>query len=193
MKLPGYSGHKSSAVTWLGEIADGWDVRPIKYIVATPVTDGPHATPDIFQEGIPFVSAEAIKHGKIDFDKIRGHITEDDHNLFSKKYKPQRGDIFLVKSGATTGRVAIVETDAEFNIWSPLAAIRCEPKTVDRYFLFFYLQSEEFQTGIELGWNFGTQQNIGMGVIGNLVRLHRRSVLAILQVSRSHLVLLCRS
>jgi len=30
------------------------------------------------------------------------------------------------------------------------------------------MHSKEFQTGIELSWNFGTQQNIGMGVIENL-------------------------
>lgn len=168
MNYPRYPAHKSSGVTWLGEIAEHWGVRPIKYLVTATVTDGPHATPDILSEGIPFVSAEAINHGKINFDKIRGHIAEEDHNLFSKKYKPQRGDIYLVKSGATTGRLAIVETDIEFNIWSPLAAIRCDPAIIDRYFLFFYMHSKEFQTGIELSWNFGTQQNIGMGVIENL-------------------------
>ena len=74
----------------------------------------------------------------------------------------------MVKSGATTGRVAMVETDMEFNIWSPLAAIRCNPKLADKHFLFFYMQSKEFQTAIELSWSFGTQQNIGMGVIQNL-------------------------
>ncbi len=168
MKLSSYPAHKESDVTWLGGIAEDWGVRPIKYLVITPVTDGPHATPEIVSEGIPFVSAEAINHGRIDFDKIRGHISEEDHGLFSKKYKPKLGDIYLVKSGATTGRVAIVETDAEFNIWSPLAAIRCDPGIIDRYFLFYYMHSNEFQTGIELNWSFGTQQNIGMGVIENL-------------------------
>ena len=168
MNLSGYPALKSSGVPWLGDVAVDWDVQPLKYLVITRVTDGPHATPDIFSEGIPFVSAEAINHGRINFDKIRGHITEEDHKSFSKKYKPQRGDIYLVKSGATTGRIAIVETDAEFNIWSPLAAIRCDPTIVTPYFLYFYMHSREFQTGIELSWSFGTQQNIGMGVIENL-------------------------
>ena len=30
------------------------------------------------------------------------------------------------------------------------------------------MQSKEFQTAVELSWSFGTQQNIGMGVIQNL-------------------------
>lgn len=168
MNIGSYPRYKHSGVDWLGDIAAHWGVRAIKHLVSTPVTDGPHSTPEIFDEGIPFVSAEAINHGRINFGKIRGYITQEDHKLFSKKYKPARGDIYLVKSGATTGRVAMVETDIEFNIWSPLAAIRCNPALVDRNYLFFFMQSKEFQTAIELSWSFGTQQNIGMGVIQNL-------------------------
>jgi type I restriction enzyme S subunit len=168
VKFPAYPRTKPSGVEWLGDIAHDWHVSPIKRLVSTPVTDGPHETPEIFDEGIPFVSAEAVSAGRINFRKIRGHITFEDHKRFSRKYKPRRGDIYLIKSGATTGRVAMVETDIEFNIWSPLAAIRCDPKRVDVNFVFFYMQSKEFQTAVELSWSFGTQQNIGMGVIQNL-------------------------
>lgn len=168
MKAQPYPEYKPSGVKWLGDVPEHWAVIPIKHLVSTPITDGPHETPGIFNEGIPFVSAEAVSSGEINFAKIRGHISPEDHLRFSKKYHPQRGDIYLVKSGATTGRVAMVDTDKEFNIWSPLAAIRANPSIVDRFFLFFYLQSREFQKAIELSWSFGTQQNIGMGVIQNL-------------------------
>ena len=66
--------------------------------------------------------------GTIDFTKIRGFISAADHQRYSEKYRPRIGDVYdvyMVKSGATTGVTAIVETDIEFNIWSPLAAIRC--------------------------------------------------------------------
>ncbi len=166
--LPVNPSPKPSGLEWLGDIAGHRTLRQIKFLVLTPVTDGPHETPEILDEGIPFVSAEAISDKRINFNKIRGHITIEDHKRFSRKYKPKKGDIYLVKSGATTGRVAMVETDIEFNIWSPLAAIRCDPKLIDRHFLFFFMQSKEFQTAVELSWSYGTQQNIGMGVIQNL-------------------------
>jgi type I restriction enzyme S subunit len=166
--LPENPPLKSSGVDWLGEIASHWRAIPLKHLVATPITDGPHETPEILDEGIPFVSAEAISGGKINFERIRGHISAEDHRRYSKKYKPKRGDIYMVKSGATTGRVAMVETDAEFNIWSPLAAIRCDPRLVDRDFVFLYLQSREYQAAVALSWSFGTQQNIGMGVVQDL-------------------------
>ena len=158
---------KDSGIEWLGEVPEHWEVRAIKHIVSTPVTDGPHETPNFPDEGIPFVSAEAISSGKIDFGKIRGFISEADHLRYSEKYRPQRGDIYMVKSGATTGVTAIVETDIEFNIWSPLAVIRCGEKALPRFVLNF-MRSKNFQEAVTLNWSFGTQQNIGMGVVENL-------------------------
>ncbi len=162
-----YPAYKDSGVEWLGEVPEGWEVSRIRFIVSTPVTDGPHETPEILDEGVPFVSAEAIFDGKVNFNKIRGYISEEDHQKYSRKYLPKKGDIYMVKSGATTGRIAIVETEEEFNIWSPLAAIRCRDSIVNRYYAFYYLQSTVVKSTIETSWNFGTQQNIGMGVIQN--------------------------
>lgn len=158
---------KPSGIDWLGDIPAHWEVRALKHIVSTPITDGPHETPDFSDEGIPFVSAEAVSSGKIDFGKIRGFISEADHKRYSEKYKPQRNDIYMIKSGATTGVTAIVDTDADFNIWSPLAAIRCGEGSIPRFALNF-MRSKNFQEAVTLNWSFGTQQNIGMGVIENL-------------------------
>jgi len=132
-----------------------------------PVTDGPHETPDFPDEGVPFVSAEAVSAGYVNFDKIRGFISEQDHLRYSEKCRPRRGDIFMVKSGATTGVTAIVETDSDFNIWSPLAVIRCG-HDCHPYFVLNFMRSKNFQEGMTLNWSFGTQPNIGMGVIENL-------------------------
>jgi type I restriction enzyme S subunit len=158
---------KDSGVEWLGDVPEHWDVMPIKHIVATPITDGPHETPDFVDEGIPFVSAEAISEGFVNFEKIRGYIKKTDHENYSKKYSPRIGDIFMIKSGATTGVTAIVDTKVEFNIWSPLAVIRCGNRS-EPHFILNFLRSICFQEAIALNWSFGTQQNIGMGVIGDL-------------------------
>ena len=73
----------------------------------------------------------------------------------------------MVKSGATTGITAIVEDKTDFNIWSPLAAIRCNRDSLPHFVLNF-MRSRHFQEAVTLNWSFGTQQNIGMGVIENL-------------------------
>jgi type I restriction enzyme S subunit len=158
---------KDSGVEWLGEVPAHWVVHPIKHIVSTPITDGPHETPEFFDTGIPFVSAEAVSSGRIDFEKIRAHISDADNQRYSKKYSPKKFDIYMVKSGATTGVTAIVETDDVFNIWSPLAAIRCNELSYP-YFVLNFMRSRNFADAVAISWSFGTQQNIGMKVIENL-------------------------
>ena len=162
-----YPTYRDSGIEWLGAVPEGWEVLPIKFIVEIPVTDGPHETPEFINDGIPFVSAEACSSGKINFDKIRGFISSEDHLRFSRKYKPKVGDVYLIKSGATTGVSTIVEDSREFNIWSPLAVIRCN-ETSNPYFLLNFLRSRQFQDAISMYWSFGTQQNIGMNVIENI-------------------------
>jgi type I restriction enzyme S subunit len=168
MSFPRYDEYKESNVDWLGTIPKQWSVKAIKHIVSNPITDGPHETPEFYDEGVPFVSAEAVSSGAIDFTKIRGYISRESHEKYSLKYLPKKGDIYMVKSGATTGVCAIVETNQEFNIWSPLAVIRCS-ENFNPYFILNFVRSLNFQEGVALNWSFGTQQNIGMGVIENLM------------------------
>ena len=167
MNFARYAEYKDSGVQWLGRVPAHWQIVPLKRLVSTPITDGPHETPERVDVGIPFVSAEAVAGGSIDFAKVWGHISVADHLRYSQKYSPQIGDIFIVKSGATTGISAIVETESEFNIWSPLAAIRCNQLAFSRFVL-NVVRSRQFREGVELNWSFGTQQNIGMRVIENL-------------------------
>jgi type I restriction enzyme S subunit len=159
---------KDSGVEWIGEVPEGWEVCSVKYVLSIPITDGPHETPILIENGIPFISAESIKNGRIDFSKKRGFISENEHNRFCKKYKPIKGDIYMVKSGATTGNIGIVDVDFEFSIWSPLAVFRAKADVISNTFLYYFLDSFSFKKGVELKWSFGTQQNIGMGVLSNL-------------------------
>ena len=167
--LPAYPEYKNSGVEWLGNIPAHWDFMPVKFSLSMPITDGPHETPEKLDDGIPFISAEAVRNNRLDFSKKWGHISLRDHERFSKKYKPTKGDVYMVKSGATTGNVAKVEADEEFNIWSPLAVLRPDGDRTTTDFLHYYMQSKPFRHSVELAWSFGTQQNIGMGVISNLL------------------------
>ncbi len=159
---------KASGNRTIGEINTLYRTKKLKYVVATPITDGPHETPTLVDDGIPFLSAESVKNGILDFNYKRGYISEVDHKYFCQKVKPQKDDVFIVKSGATTGNSGIVTTDNEFSIWSPLALIRCDNETVLQKFIYYTTLSIYFVQEIEQSWSYGTQQNIGMGVIGNL-------------------------
>lgn len=162
---------KDSGVEWIGEIPADWNVGKTLYALSMPITDGPHETPELFEEGIPFVSAEAVScgNGHIDFEHIRGFISQDFYDECCKKYIPEMHDIYMIKSGATTGKVAKVETEKLFTIWSPLAVFRTNPKKCFYEYLYYFIQSDAYKKQIENKWTYGTQQNIGMRTLEKLM------------------------
>lgn len=158
---------KDSGVEWLGMIPKEWGRTKLKNLVKIKITDGPHETPEFIDEGIPFLSAEAINIDKLNFDGKRGYISIEKHQEYCKKSKVLKNDILFCKSGSTTGKSALVETDEDFGIWSPLAIIRANNKIIHKG-LFYFIQSRVFRTQVEVFWSFGTQPNIGMGTLENL-------------------------
>ena len=150
-RLPGFSGE--------------WEVKTIRSLVQTPVTDGPHMTPQFLETGIPFLSVNNLVDNRIDMRDLR-YISQKDHEEFSKKCKPRKGDLLLGKA-ASVGKVAIVDTDVEFNIWSPIALIRPSSESVSR-FIYYQLQTASLGRQIALLTNSSSQGNIGMGDIEKL-------------------------
>lgn len=162
---------KDSGIEWIGEIPEDWHFTKVRNCLVMPITDGPHSTPELYDEGVAFISAEAVScgNGRIDFSHKRGYISEMFYEECCKKYIPQIDDIYMIKSGATTGRVSIVDSlEPIFTIWSPLAVFRCNRAMMNPRFMFYALQSEGFQKQVALGWTYGTQQNIGMRTLEQL-------------------------
>ena len=154
------NGEKNPEIRFEG-FTDDWEQRKVLDLLVQPVTDGPHETPRLVENGIPFISVDAIVDNKIDFSRKRGDVSEEYDAECCKKYKPQYHDVYVVKSGSTVGKVAIVETTDRFNIWSPLAALRCEGQTKP-YYLFYLLQTRRMQAQILDKASNGTQPNLSM-------------------------------
>lgn len=153
-RLPGFGG--------------AWEEKALKTITQTPVTDGPHLTPKFITDGIPFLSVNNLVDNKIDLSDLR-RISYEDHLIFSRKCKPQRNDILFGKA-ASVGKVAIVEFDMEFDIWSPIALIRIGEKH-DPKFVYYYFQTRDMLRQINILTNSSSQGNISMGEIEKLVFL----------------------
>lgn len=162
---------KDSGLFWYGKIRSDAILGKTLFYLSMPITDGPHETPQLFDEGIPFISAEAVScgNGEINFEHARGYISKEYYDYCCKKYIPQKNDIYMIKSGATTGKVSIVKTDIIFTIWSPLAVFRAETKKIVPLYLYYFLQSDFFQKQVQLKGTFGTQQNIGMRTLEQLL------------------------
>tara|TARA_Y100001936_G_scaffold164027_1_gene160249 strand:+ start:203 stop:1399 length:1197 start_codon:yes stop_codon:yes gene_type:complete len=145
-----------------------WEEYTLKDIVKIPVTDGPHETPLFLDDGVPFLSVNNIVNNKIAISNLR-YISKKDHERFSKKCKPMKGDILLGKA-ASVGHVAIVDFYFDFNIWSPLALLRINDKNTTK-FIYYYIQSQHIEKQINFFTNSSSQGNLGMGDIEKLIFL----------------------
>jgi type I restriction enzyme S subunit len=150
-RLPGFGGE--------------WVSHTLSTLVSSPITDGPHETPMFHDDGIPFLSVNNIADNRIDWSEVR-YVSRAAHEQYARKCRPQRGDLLLGKA-ASVGRIAVVEDDTEFNIWSPIALIRLKA-TLSNWFVFYQFQSRFLMRQIGLLTNSSSQGNIGMGDIERL-------------------------
>lgn len=162
-----YTNYKQTGIGWIGEIPERWELSKLKYLLASPVTDGPHSTPEFVDDGVPFISVDGIQNGELSFNNKR-FISRKDHNEFIKKANPKKGDILLGKA-ASVGKVALIKTDTEFSIWSPLALIKPDNKRINSKVLAYSLQTQFLQDQIRNLSNSNTQLNLGMKDIPSLI------------------------
>lgn len=158
---------KESELQWVNTIPKHWKENKILHIISIPVIDGPHVSPELVDNGVPYISADAIENGKINFDRKRGYITKEYSEECNKRYKPQKDDILVVKLGASTGKMGIVGDDTDFNIWVPLAVVRCKENILPQY-VFYSMESSYFKNEIRNGWTFGTQETLGVKTLEQL-------------------------
>ncbi|WP_411885685.1 restriction endonuclease subunit S [Polaromonas sp. YR568] len=151
IRLPGFDGE--------------WSRTELKQLVLIPITDGPHMTPRFYNSGVPFLSVNNLVDNRIDLTDLR-YISKVDDQIFAKKCKPRVGDVLLGKA-ASVGKVAIVEEEFDFNIWSPIALVRANEE-IHAKFLYYQLLSTDCVGQISLLTNSSSQGNIGMGDIEKL-------------------------
>jgi len=117
------------------------------------IKDGPHVSPNYVEEGIPFVSVNNIIKGHWDLDNVR-YISKDDYEKYSKRCKPELGDVLYTKGG-TTGYAKYVDRKFEFMNWVHIALLKQKRELLNGLFLetmlnldYCYTQSQRFTRGI---------------------------------------------
>jgi len=142
------------------QLKNDWNIYSLKYLLKSKITDGPHETPKFIDEGIPFLSVDSIIDGKLTFENCR-YISKEDYKKYKIKCNPRKNDIFMGKA-ASIGKIAKVDVDFPFSIWSPLALIRPNIKKIIPKFLEYSLKSSYAQDQIDQYSTSNTQKNISM-------------------------------
>jgi type I restriction enzyme, S subunit len=102
--------------------------------VTTRITDGVHQKPTYRDDGVPFISVKNITTGVLRFDDCK-FVSREDHEKFTKRCRPEPGDILYTKVGATYGRPALVDKDEEFSLYVSVCLIKPRRELIEPKFL----------------------------------------------------------
>ncbi len=123
------------------------------------VLDGTHGSPVRVDEGIPVLSAQNVKGGRLSCDTTR-FTNEEEYAAFSKRVSIRRGDLLLTIVG-TIGRAAVLEeTPPPLVFQRSVSIMRPKSNSLDSRFFYFVTQSNDFQRQLERSTNKSSQAGI---------------------------------
>jgi type I restriction enzyme S subunit len=110
---------------------------------------------EFLDAGIPFVSANNLRDGRIVKDNLK-FISAAQHASLKKGHL-QVGDVLLVTRGSLGLTALVTKSFDDANINAQLVLLRADNKNVDANFLFFVANSPDFQSQV-IGNASGTAQ-----------------------------------
>mgnify|MGYP000896148485 CR=1 FL=1 len=158
---------KGSGIEWLGAISEDWTLTKLKYCCEF-ILDGTHGSFNRVDNGYRLLSVRNIINNEFVFREDDSRVSEKDYKSISSKFKIQENDIQLAIVGATLGKVAIVKKMAEeFVTQRSVATIRTKiSKCIPKY-LFYFMQSDLFQSYLWLNAGYSAQPGVYLGTIQN--------------------------
>lgn len=152
---------KDSGIEWIGEIPKKWIRTALLNVLRCKICDGPHETPELVDEGIPFISVDSLSDSKfVNLDVTKKYISNELYNEYYKKAPLEKGDVLFSKA-ATIGKTAIVD-NRKFMVWSPLAIIKVDENKCDNTFIYYLLNCESLIQYVSNLGGYNTQINVGM-------------------------------
>lgn len=137
---------KDSGVEWIGKIPREFDPVQLKFFCKL-ITDGTHFSPTTVENGWPYITAGDVHGIGLDYNSAKRISEENFQLLVAQGCQPLKGDVLLVKDGATTGRVGFVDSDTPCVILSSVAMLRPADNT-DGHYLMYLLASDFLQKQI---------------------------------------------
>ena len=159
---------KPSGIEWLGDVADGWDVMPLKHLCVL-LKDGTHLPPERVTDGIPLLSVRNLVAGKFVRRDDDSMISEENYRELARAFVPYPEDVLLAIVGATLGKTAIIPIGLGlFHIQRSVAIFRTKLKLLHSVFLNLVFQSRGFQALLWELVGYSAQPGIYLGTLQNI-------------------------
>ena len=149
---------KDSGIEWIGEIPEGWRIKPLKWIVKSPLQYGANESGVIYDENLPrYVRITDISNNQLREDIQKQSLTESQAN----GYILENNDILFARSGGTVGKSFIYSSNYGRCAFAGYLIRAQINKDNNPKYIYYYTQScvyEEWKRQIFIQ---ATIQNIG--------------------------------
>ena len=153
-----YDEYKDSGIEWLGEFPNHWKVKKLKNIIKTPLKYGAQLSGGIEQDYYRYIRITDITiEGKLKQDLVKKYLSKSEGN----DYELLKGDLLFARSGATTGKTFLFESDekaayAGYLIKASFNGLKVCPK-----FVYYYTNSNAYNNWKSFIFEKSTIENIG--------------------------------
>jgi len=145
---------------------NNWQIKSLGELL-TSLESGGRATGGSVSYGIPSIGAEHLDDfGKLNFSSMK--YVPKDYYYSMNKGKIFKGDILVVKDGATTGKVSFIDNDFPFPesaVNEHVFIVRTNKHLLDPQFAFYYLYSSIGKLQILTDFRGSAQGGISRGFV----------------------------
>ena len=146
--------------------------------------DSLHKTPNSYiDNGYPMIRVTDVKRGFVNFEGTK-KVGRSIYNEFSKKYKPEVGDVIFTRVGSY-GNSCYVNKSFEFCLGQNTVCISPKQDLIHPYFLYIFLNSPQAKTQIESFISGSSQPTISLK---NIKEIALQLPLKDVQKSRSNAI-----
>jgi len=134
------SHHSERSEESSAELPSGWEWKTLQDICRK-IVDGTHNSPPNKVKGdYQYITAKNIKADGIDLSDVT-YVSKEVHKEIFARCNPEKGDVLLIKDGATTGIAVINTLDYEFSLLSSVALIKVDKAKIYEKTLVYLLNS----------------------------------------------------
>ena len=155
---------KDSGIDWIGQVPQGWGVKPLKYLIEFKngyAFDSQNLT--IEQTGVKVIRIGDFKSSGIDFNAALNVFTSLNSKL--DFYRIRKSQILIAMSGATVGKISFV--NQEPNVYSVInQRVGIIESKISKW-MYYCLSTDSFMSYIQLNSNGSAQPNISSGEISD--------------------------
>jgi type I restriction enzyme S subunit len=151
---------KPSGSRWFPELPSGWEPLTLRRVITSAI-DGPHFSPQYQDAGIPFLSARNVRADRWILGDAK-FISEADYMEFSRRVRPEVGDVLYTKGG-TTGVARVVDLTFPFQVWVHIAVLKLKRKRIVPAYLAYCLNCPRCYEQAQLFTRGATNQDLGLG------------------------------